>query len=518
MSAFPGVARAFTPPPSDRVTVSILHTTDIHGHILPCTDYDGTPDVGGFARCVTQIRRWRRKNPNTILVDVGDVYQGTQVALQNKGEVMIDLFNHLRYDAWVVGNHEFDWGIDPFRSAVQASQMPVLAANVSVEGRPVGDSSNAAGFGKLRRYIIKEIEGIRVAIVGVTTPGMPYWSLPENLRGLDFAHPVESVRQSIRAAKAEGAHAIVLAGHMGLKLKAGGDDFANCCMSLTSEFPEVAVFLAGHTHQNIPSRLTNGVLLTQANHYGIHAGRVDLVFDRASKRLLDRHARCELMDSRIRPDHIVISRAKDQLDQAEAVLKTPVGELADLLSLASTDNQPNDVERLIGASIMESLSAAGAPVDAVFHGVFDEKHDVAPGRKTIDDIWKIIPYENSLVTAQLTARELMTAMNETYQTHERRSLIGFTVETQGEGNRRAVSRILGPSSGPLDPSRRYTVAFNSHDSRSGGHRFMQLRSFLERKETKAQAHAIQSRDALIEYFQNHKVVHRIAPLPSQVAA
>src|SRR3954470_20912774 len=98
ITAFPYVARGFSPPPSspDRVTISILHTTDIHGHILPVTDYDGTPDVGGFARCVTQIRRWRRKNRNTILIDVGDVYQGTQVGLQSKGQVMIDLFNHLR--------------------------------------------------------------------------------------------------------------------------------------------------------------------------------------------------------------------------------------------------------------------------------------------------------------------------------------------------------------------------------------------------------------------------------------
>ena len=114
------------------VTVSILHTTDIHGHILPISDYDGTPDLGGFARCATQIRRWRRKNPNTILIDVGDVYQGTEVGLRNKGQLMIDLFNHLSYDAWVVGNHEFDWGLDAFRAAVQASKMPVLAANTTI--------------------------------------------------------------------------------------------------------------------------------------------------------------------------------------------------------------------------------------------------------------------------------------------------------------------------------------------------------------------------------------------------
>src|SRR5437868_8008691 len=126
-------------PASDIVTISILHTTDLHGHILPTVDYDGTTDAGGFARCVTQIRRWRRQNPNTILIDVGDIYQGTDVGLRTKGSVMIDLLNHLKFDAWVVGNHEFDWGIDPFVNAVKRSAMPVLAANMSLEGRAAGE-------------------------------------------------------------------------------------------------------------------------------------------------------------------------------------------------------------------------------------------------------------------------------------------------------------------------------------------------------------------------------------------
>jgi 5'-nucleotidase / UDP-sugar diphosphatase len=118
ISAVPSVACAAATLNSDAVAISILHTTDLHGHILPTSDYNGNSDVGGLARCVTQIRQWRRQNPNSILIDIGDVYQGTDVALRSKGELMIDLFNHLKYDAWVVGNHEFDWGIEPFLHAV----------------------------------------------------------------------------------------------------------------------------------------------------------------------------------------------------------------------------------------------------------------------------------------------------------------------------------------------------------------------------------------------------------------
>src|SRR5580704_13842583 len=98
----------------DTVRISILHTTDLHGHILPTSDYAGNVDLGGLARCATQIRRWRRQNRNSILIDAGDVYQGTDVSLRTNGALMIDLFNYLKYDAWIIGNHEFDWGIEIF--------------------------------------------------------------------------------------------------------------------------------------------------------------------------------------------------------------------------------------------------------------------------------------------------------------------------------------------------------------------------------------------------------------------
>jgi 2',3'-cyclic-nucleotide 2'-phosphodiesterase (5'-nucleotidase family) len=119
LTAFPTLANAAAAVESDAVCISILHTTDLHGHIIPTADYNGNLGYGGLARCATQIGRWRRQNPNSILIDVGDVYQGTDVSLRNKGELMIDLFNHLKYDAWIIGNHEFDWGIDTFTKALQ---------------------------------------------------------------------------------------------------------------------------------------------------------------------------------------------------------------------------------------------------------------------------------------------------------------------------------------------------------------------------------------------------------------
>lgn len=517
VSAVPTLASAAATLNPDTVCISILHTTDLHGHILPTSDYAGNPDRGGLARCATQIRRWQEENPNSILIDIGDVYQGTDVSLRNKGALMIDLLNHLNYDAWVVGNHEFDWGMECFERAVQQSNMPVLAANMLIEGKLAGEFPDAKHpFAKISPFILKELAGIKIAIIGVTTPGMRFWLWPEFTRGLDFRHPVEPVRRAMARAKSEGAHAIVLTGHMGLKERTGGDDFANTVMALTSEFPEMAVFIAGHTHQDIPSRLTNGVLFTQADHFGVHVGRVDLFFDRNSKKLMRREAICELMDNRLGFDPIILSRAKSQLAESKAALSEPIGELVEKLRGRSHPGHPSDVERLIGAAIMETLMERSVPVDGVMHGTFDDKADLAAGTKTVNDVWNIIPYENYIVTAQLSPEEIKVAMEDAFASHEKRNLLGFEVKTEGHGDDCKIVSMTLANREPLDRNKKYIVAFNSFDARSGGHHFMKLRAFLERPEANCVLRPVQTRDALIGYFQRHKIVRRMAavnPLP-----
>ncbi len=494
----------------DTVCISILHTTDLHGHILPTTDYDGTTDRGGLARCVTQIRRWRQQNPNSILIDVGDVYQGTDVSLRNKGELMIELFNHLKYDAWVIGNHEFDWTIEPFHQALQRSAMPVLAANTVLEGNPAGEFPDAKHpLAKIQPYILKEIAGIKLAIIGVTTPGMSFWLPREFTAGIDFQHPIEPVRRAIAKAKGDGADAIVLTGHMGLKPRTRGDDFANTVVALTFEFPEVAAFVAGHTHQAILSRLTNNVLFTQADHFGIHVGRLDLLFDRASKKLLRREAICELMDDRFHPDQVAVSRAGSQLAESAGALAQPIGELAEVLRAQSRPGHPSDIEKLIGAAIMESLLERNVAIDGVIHGVFDSNAQLDAGRKTVNDIWNIIPYENFVVTATLSAEEIKTVMEEVYASHEPRNLVGIDVGVKSHARDRRIASMTFPDGRLLERGKKYVIAVNSFDSRSGGHHFMRLRALLDRPEANYVLHPVQTRDALIDYFRRHKTVHRI---------
>ena len=514
LSAVPALTRAAAALDSEAVSISILHTTDLHGHILPTSDYNGNSDCGGMARCVTQIRRWQQQNPNSILIDIGDVYQGTDVALRSKGDLMIDLFNHLKYDAWIIGNHEFDWGVEPFQQALQRSAMPVLAANTLLEGKPAGEFPDAKHpFAKIQPFILKQVAGIKLAIIGVTTPGMQFWLRPEFIQGIEFQYPVEPVRRAIAKAKSEGADAIVLTGHMGLKPRSGGDDFANTVMALTSEFPEASVFVAGHTHQAIPSRIVNGALFTQADHFGIHVGRVDLLFDRNSRKLLHQKASCELMDHRFGLDPVVMSRAKTQLAESEVALSQPIGELAETLRARGRPGVPSDIERLIGAAIMEALLERNVQADGTMHGAFDEKAILVAGAKTVRDIWNLIPFENYVVTAALSPDEIKAVMEEVYASHESRNLVGFEIKTEGRGYDCHITAMSLDDGRPLDRGKKYVIAFNSFDSRSAGHHFMKLRSLLETPAANCTMHPVQTRDALIDYFRRHKVVHRIAAAP-----
>jgi len=318
------------------------------------------------------------------------------------------------------------------------------------------------------------------------------------------------VRRAIAKAKSEGADAIVFTGHMGLKPRTGGDDFANTVTALTSEFPDVAAFIAGHTHQAIPSRLTNRVLFTQADHFGIHVGRIDLLFDRNSKKLLRREAICELMDNRFDPDHVVLSRAGPHLAESESSLAQPIGELRETLHARNRRGQASEIEKLIAAAITEALAERSITVDAVMHGVFDENAKLSAGLTTINDIWNIIPYENLIVTAALSPDEIRSVMEEVYASHEPRSLLGLAVRVEGGGPNRRITSMAFPDGRQLERDKRYVIAVNSFDARSGGHHFMKLRGLLDKQESNCVLHPVQTRDALIDYFRRHKVVQRIA--------
>jgi len=494
----------------DAVTISILHTTDLHGHILPTVDYNDHPDLGGLARCATQIRQWQRANPNSILIDIGDVYQGTELGLHSRGATMIRCLNARAYDAWVVGNHEFDWGLEVLADCVGLSSMPVLSGNAMIAGTPVGKLGDSIGhLARLRPWILKQVAGFRIAIIGLTTPALSTWLPPEKLQNFEMLDPVEALRPLLREVAAHRPDAILLAGHMGLTRR---DDYANRVGALTSEFPQLVAFIGGHTHQNHSGETVNNVLYTQADHYGIYVGKVDLTFDSASRKLLRREAVTVHMDHQFALDPLVLSVAQTDLDRADRVLARPIGELTEPFSVSSTFGQPSDVERLIASAIIAALRKKGIEIDAVAHGLFDDKHPLPPGLKTVADAWTVLPYENEIVTVELSRDDFLALARDFGSGRDFRNLMGVRMVTSGSGTGLHVDDLRSADGSPLPAKPAYRIALNSYDSQSGGQRFTTVAKLVAQPSNRRILHRIQIRDAFIDFFLDRQKVGKTSLL------
>ena len=467
-------------------TISIFHTTDLHGRIVPTSTYEGLDDVGGLARCATCIRQWRKESPHSLTVDVGDLVQGTPESLRNDGRLMVDLLGRLGYDAWTLGNHDFDWGPERTEALLTASQPTVLSANLARGDRAVGDLDGA--WGRVRPWTVREVGGFRIGLVGLITPGLPFWLPAETLGGIVPLDPAETLRQAVAEVRAEKVDAVVVLGHMGWRFN---DDYANPVRSLLGDIAGVDVYLAGHSHQHQPTWMLHDALLSQAGYFGIHCGRVDLTFDLDSRKLVDRRAFTLLMDDRFALDPLVMELSRGDRDAAAADLGR---EVATVTREIDGKRRGSGLARLLCELFAAALAKQGLRVDGVFHGTF-ATGNLRPGPLTVGDCWRIIPYENRLVTAEVTVADLLAILAEDAEVKDSdRTLWPFEVVKDEQGAARGLT-VAGVA---VDPTRRLKVAFNSYDAQSGGRRLMRLRELLAAPAARCTLSAIDTRSALIE--------------------
>ena len=467
-------------------TISIIHTTDLHGHIMPSTDYRGQTGLGGLARCASQIRMWQKMCPNNLLVDVGDLYQGTPASRFSQGEMMIDLLNMLGYDCWTLGNHEFDWGMDVVERAAQRSKMPVLTANIEMAGHRSGRWPAGHALGNIHPYRMMEVAGIKIGLVGLITPGLPYWLRPELLKGIKPIDPVESLSRAVSALQAEGAHAIVVTGHMGFKFR---DDYANPLRHLLGKVRGIDLYIGGHSHRDMPAWKSSGVMCTQSSYHGMHCGRVDLTFDLETKKLVSKHLCTNLMDDRFQLDPLVLKSASKHLDFADKQMSRKVATLKQPIR-----QDKGEVRELLCKAFLYAAKKRKLAADTVFHGTFS-KGDIPAGELTMEQVWHQLPYENWLVSVEVTAREMAEIVAEVAKDkYSDKEVYGFQARKEDDYALRDRKGKL------LQPDQRLTVLFNSYDAQSGGRRYMRLREITQQKSARSKMLPVDTRDALTEYF------------------
>jgi 5'-nucleotidase len=265
--------------------ITILHTNDTHSQIDPLPANDRNAGMGGVARRATLVKRIRKENPNTLLVDAGDVLQGTPYFNFYKGEVEYKAMSAIGYDAGTLGNHEFDNGVEALAAALKFANFDVVSANYDVKGTVLE--------GKVKRYVVRTLGGTRVGLFGL---GVSPTALitPENFKGVTFIDPVVAAREVVKKLREEERCALVVCmSHLGyVEDGERGDSF------VASQVDGIDFIASGHTHTFMQKPVTQkqpcgaNTLIFQVGKSGIYVGRVDFTFRSgklasASGRLLD---------------------------------------------------------------------------------------------------------------------------------------------------------------------------------------------------------------------------------------
>ncbi|OEE76625.1 bifunctional metallophosphatase/5'-nucleotidase [Vibrio ordalii] len=250
--------------------VTILGTSDIHGHFMPW-DYaaDKLNMQGSLSQIATKVKQIREQDKNVILVDAGDTIQGNFVETFKHEAVdpMMLGFNEMNYDVWVLGNHEFDFGLSVLNRSLTQFKGRALAGNIQ---RPDGNPFLPAAT-------IIEKSGVKIGIIGMDTPMTQVFAEGTNrLEGMSFTNPTLEVKKVIGQIKND-VDAIVLVAHMGLDNEndikdTGVSDIANAN-------PEIDAIVAGHMHTKIDKATVNGVIITEPDKYGRVLSRIDFQFE-----------------------------------------------------------------------------------------------------------------------------------------------------------------------------------------------------------------------------------------------
>lgn len=397
-----------------RAWITILSTTDLHGNILPVDYYTNKPDARGLAKAATIIRAARKENPQgTLLLDSGDTIQGTPLEyVHNKmnnaptDPIMLSM-NALAFDAMAVGNHEYNFGLNVLSKARREARFPWLSANTYKTG-----TSETA----YQPYIVKELNGVRVGVLGLTTAGIPSWENKENYAGLEFREPVAEARKWVEVLRTkERADLVVVAMHMGLEedvrtgeVTPGQAPHENEAVAIAEQVKGIDLILMGHTHREVADLTINGALLTQANAWGRHVARADVYLERDEKgrwRVAAKQARTVPVTDRTEVDSEIAKIAEPYDRETQAWLSRVIGESPAELSAEQASFRDTAILDLIQRVQMEVGKA-----DVSMVANFNPRARLPRGAVSVRDIAGLYIYENTLVVLEVTGQQLKDAL------------------------------------------------------------------------------------------------------------
>lgn len=261
---------------AQEVNIKLLGTSDVHGRIVPWSyGADIEDKSGSYAQIATYVKDVRKNNKNVVLVEVGDAIQDNQIDVfakdkkYYKDHPIPKVLNEMNYDIFVLGNHEFNFGMKALDEILKDIKAKKLTANFYHKKND-------------KRYIdattIIEKDGVKLGIIGLSTPmSAKFEEDTGNLKDMKFTSPTEEARTQVEKLKAKGVDAIIAVTHMGIDNENNIPDTG--MRDVINAVDGIDVVIAGHMHKDVPSETIKNTLITEPHRYGTVVSEVDLTFD-----------------------------------------------------------------------------------------------------------------------------------------------------------------------------------------------------------------------------------------------
>jgi 2',3'-cyclic-nucleotide 2'-phosphodiesterase (5'-nucleotidase family) len=438
-----------TPAPARPQVLRVISTNDFHGAFEP--RLEGGRMLGGAAYLVAAISRAAGEcapSCATILLDGGDMFQGTPASNLAFGRPVVELYNEVGYAAAALGNHEFDWTQDTLRARMRQARFSILGANVTY-----ADGSDVPW---IPNDTIITRSGVRIGVIGISTPQTPHTTRTENVADLRFQPAAPVVDAHARSLRGRGAEVILVVAHEGAFCAAGGapascnGEIVDLARSITEK---VHGIVSGHTHSAL-STVINGIPIIQARSSGRAIAVLDIPLRNDGEVRLE--VRTVAVDS-LQPNQLAQRIAERALTSVASIVNRPIAGIAEPMRRL-------DGQYALGNLIADAMRAAGsADIGIMNNGGI--RADLPAGTATYGRLFEVQPFANTLVRVTLDGRQLTEYLERvTLSERQGRPNVHVSgVRIRYDGSRPVGSRIqevLVGTRGAIRDDDRYTVVIN----------------------------------------------------------
>ncbi len=454
-------------------SLTILHINDFHARFEPINAFDSncSPEAdansecfGGIARLKTAVEErtevLEENGNNVLLLSGGDEFQGSLFYTTYKSEVVADFMNELGFDATATGNHEFDDGPEELAAFIDRADFPILAGNFDVSNEPLL-------AGKMEDYVVLDIDGEKVGIIGALTVDTVDISSPGD--NITFEDPAVSTAAAVEELEGMGVNKIIVVSHLGY-----GED-----QRVAEAVPGIDVIVGGHTNTRLSNdddsadgpypTMVGDTAIVSAYAYGKYLGELSVVFDDAGNVTMA-EGEPWLLDASWEPDEEAAARIEE--------LKAPIAEAMEVVigtATAPIDGERSScraVECQMGNLVTDAMLAAVPEADIAITNGGGLRASIDEGEITMGEVFTVLPFQNTLATFDAKGADILAGLENGFSQVEDGGgrypqVAGMTVtwDPAAVPGSRVVEVMVGDA--PLDPDATYHVVTNNF-VRTGG--------------------------------------------------